>query len=89
METSHFKVNCCLDWVFAVLNEIGFIEPSLQRCAVGHGEGAVTASEAACNDIHPWCDDCHNVFEQVVGCLEFKVWVEVISPHKSCVAVSP
>jgi hypothetical protein len=29
------------------------------------------------------------VFEQVVGCLEFKVWVEVISPHESCVAVSP
>jgi hypothetical protein len=29
------------------------------------------------------------VFEQVVGCLGFKVWVEVISPHESCVAVSP
>jgi hypothetical protein len=88
VEMSHFEANCCLDWGFAILNEMGFLEPSLQHCAVGHGEGAVASSEAAGDDIHPWCDDCRNVFEQVVGCLEFKVWVKVISPHESFIAVS-
>jgi hypothetical protein len=51
-------------------------------------KGTVAASEAAGNDIYPWCDDCHNVFEQVVGWLEFKVWAKVIPPRKSFVAVS-
>ncbi len=88
MEMSHFEANHHLDWGFGTLNEIGFLEPSLRCCAVGHGEGAVAASEAARDDIHPRCDDCHNVFKQVVGCLEFKVGVEVISPHESFVAVS-
>jgi hypothetical protein len=66
VETSHFKANRRLDWGFAVLDEIGFLEPSLQGCAVGHGDGAVTASEAAGNDIHPRCDDHRDVFKQVV-----------------------
>ncbi len=61
METSHFEVNRRLDWGFAILNEIGFLEPSLQRRAVGHGEGTVAASEAAGDDIHPRCDDCRNL----------------------------
>ncbi len=88
VETSHFEANFRLDWGFAVLDEIGFLEPSLQHRAVGHGEGAVAASEAAGNDVHPQCDDCRNVFEQIIGCSEFKVWVEVISSCNSFVTVS-
>jgi hypothetical protein len=96
---NHWLYSCilcfreCDAWRQATLRQIiAWIgdspSPSLQQRAVGHGEGAVTASEVTGNDIHPQCDDHRGVFKQVVECLEFKVWVEVISPHESFVAVS-
>jgi hypothetical protein len=30
MVMSHFEFNCCLNWVFAILDEYGFLEPTFQ-----------------------------------------------------------
>jgi hypothetical protein len=63
---SHSKSTCCLDWVFAILNEVGFLEPTFQHCVVGHGEGTINVQESSRNDVHPWCNDCCKLLKEIV-----------------------
>jgi hypothetical protein len=66
MMTSHFESNCCLDWVLAILDEVGFLEPTVQCCVVGHGKGLIAMQESCRYDVHPWSNDLCKVLEEVV-----------------------
>jgi hypothetical protein len=66
MVTSHFELNSCLDLVFAILNEVGFLEPTFQCCVVGHEEGAIAMQESSHYDVHQWRNDRCEVLEEVV-----------------------
>jgi hypothetical protein len=66
MVKSYFKLYCCLGWVFAVIDEVGFLEPTFQCCVVGHGKGAFAMEESSRYDVHPRHNDSCKVFEEVV-----------------------
>jgi hypothetical protein len=55
--------DCDLERVFAYLIEVQFLHPSFGCCAVGHQQGAVSAFEAAGEQMNPGGDYGRKVFK--------------------------